>query len=194
MYKTILRRVSKLILCSFALVCLSSCRSARLQSIPSAGCKLAIPAGWTIERIDAPFFKPQDAFGMKWPGWHKVIAENEDDYEIGDFPIYASVYEGSLEASGKEYGWTNEAGTWWIEGKSRTEALHVKGQAREFLRGESAVGLRAKPGSEYYGSVGATAFVAVVDGLKGKIVVLIADPFFDDKAIFDMIADSVRFE
>jgi hypothetical protein len=194
MGRTILRRISTLILCLFALAYLSSCRSTRLQSIPCAGCKLAIPAGWTIERIDAPFFKTQDAFGLRRPGWDEIVAEYESDYFISDYPVYLSVYEGSLETSGKEYGWASEGGTWWIEGRSRTEALHMKGKDREFLSGESVVGIRVKPGSEYYGSVGATAFVAVVDGLKGKIVVLIADPFFEDEAAFDMIADSVQFE
>jgi hypothetical protein len=191
---TILRRISTLILCSFAFACFSSCRSARVQSIASARCKLAIPAGWTIERVDAPFFKTQDAFGMKWPGWDEVVKENEKDYFISAYPVYVSVYDGSIEASGKDYGWENEAGAWWFEGKSRMEATYAKARAMESLRGESAVGLRAKPESEYYGSVGATAFVAVLDGLKGKIVVLIADPSYEDKTTFDMIADSVRFE
>ena len=56
------------------------------------------------------------------------------------------------------------------------------------------VGLYAKPGGEFPDSSGAAAFVAVIDGKKGKLVEFVADAFFDDAETFNAIVDSLRFE
>jgi hypothetical protein len=61
------------------------------------------------------------------------------------------------------------------------------------LSGESAVGLRPRPGSGASGSSTAGAFIAVLDDRRGHLAVLVADPVFDDVAAFRALADSLRF-
>ena len=171
---------------------LGACSEPRLD-IAAARCSLALPRGWKAERIPAPFFMTDEAYGLLSPGWAAVIEEEGSDYQIGEYPIYASVYSGSIAASGADYGWSFEEGQWCLEGRELSEAVFSKGDSFDLLRGSSVVGLRAREGGEYPSSVAATAFVAVLDGGKGKIIILVADPFFADEKTFDAIVEGCVF-
>jgi hypothetical protein len=171
----------------------SSCFPQGTRTASPERFSLAIPEQWVMERIDPPFFPTAHAYGLRYPGWREVVGENEGDYEISAYPIHVCVYDGSLRTSGNAYGWSFEDGRWWLEGRIRGEAVFTAGKRYDSLRGEPAVGLRAKPGGAYLSSVASTAFVAVIDDRKGNLVVFTSDVFFEDKALFDGIVDGIRF-
>jgi hypothetical protein len=172
---------------------IASCQSTRLTRIPTAHCEIRVPEGWTIEAAPALFFKTDTAFGLSYPGWDRIVRDYGKDYLVGPYPVHLSVYDGSLAESGADYGWGHEGERWWFEGKARSEATFKTDKDHDSLRGVSTVGLYAAPGGEYPDSSGADAFVAVLDGRKGKIIVLIADAFFEDEKAFDEIAGGARF-
>jgi hypothetical protein len=164
-----------------------SCQSAPAQpNIAQAN----LPESWTIVPISPVFFPTQQAFALTNPSWKIEHAEFSKDYIIGDYPIYISLYPGSLAQSGSIYGWVHQENQWWFMGKrDMLPAQYEAGDTWKLLIGRSQVGQYAQPNTNAVDIPETSALIAVIDFDQGYILVINANSAYQDAASFRMIID-----
>ena len=151
---------------------------------------VTLPQGWTIKKIEYPFYPTKCAMGLKYPGWEKIASDTI--FDVGKYAIYISIYDGSIYNDSSDYGFEYKDSTWLIDGRAgeQNEGKFVKTKYWDAIMGESEVGTYLKHGG--YFSEG-FAYVAILDNRKGKIMSIVSDSKFQDKTIFDSIVCSIRF-
>ena len=151
---------------------------------------VTLPEGWSIEKINSPFDETECAFGLKYFGWEEIASDTM--YDVGEYAIYISIYDGSLYNDSESYIFEYRDSTWWINGRAgyQNEGTFIQTEEWIAIMGETEVGAYLKGGG-YFGS--ASAYVAILDNKKGKLLEIIADSMFQSTTIFDSIVFSIRF-
>jgi hypothetical protein len=149
------------------------------------------PGSWTLERVKASSVDSERTFGLKTPDWDSTKVN--DEFEVPDYAIEISVYEGTLDSTAERFGTFYENGKWWIEGRAgaRDMGSAFSSPTWRGVRGVSEVGMYKKHEGGYLGA--ASSLVAFLDNGKGKVVVIVGNWPFDDESLFDRVLNSIRF-
>ena len=172
------------------LLCISQIHSQNIYTDTTCSYSVSLPQGWSIEKIKPPFFQTECAFGLKYPGWEEISSDTV--YDVGEYALYISIYDGSLYDNSKKYEFEYRDSTWWINGRAgyQNEGSFVQTRDWDAIIGETEVGAYLKGGG-YFGT--ASAYVAILDNKKGKLLEIVADSMFQDKTIFDSIVFNISF-
>jgi hypothetical protein len=154
----------------------------------SCGFSLILPKNWTIEKVKS---SSECEYGLKYPKWTNIASDKE--FDIGNFAIYISVSNGSIEKDGESHACVYEDSIWWFEGRAgaRNKAKFIRTDFWNAVIGKSEVGIYKRNDVGYFGA--ASAFVALLDNRRGKLAEIISDGQFTDKATFEYIVNNLRF-